>query len=46
MAVVPHSGKYWVEIYQKGKRIYRKGGFQTELEAKNHEAELLENLAE
>jgi integrase len=44
LAVVKHQGKYRVEIYQKAKRVYRRSGFETELEAKIHEKEVLENL--
>jgi hypothetical protein len=44
LAVVKHQGKYRVELYQSGKKVYRKSGFETELEAKIHEKEVLENL--
>jgi integrase len=44
MAVFQKRDKWKVEIWKKGKRVYTKGGFLTELDAKNHEAEILEDL--
>ncbi len=44
MAVFKRRDKWKVEIWKKGKRIYTKGGFLTELDALNHEAEVTESL--
>lgn len=44
MTVYQHQGKWRVEIYHKGKKIYRKSGFKNQLEAQIHEKEVKENL--
>lgn len=44
MAVVRHRKKFRVEIYRNHKRVYRSPVYDTELEAKNHEKEAMENL--
>ncbi len=44
MAVVKHGKKYRVEIYQNHRRVYRSSGYETELDARVHEKEALENL--
>ncbi len=43
MTVYQHQGKWRVEIYHKRKKIYRKSGFATELDARIHEKEVSEN---
>lgn len=46
MAISQHHGGYRVEIYQQGKRIYRSKVFPNELDAKLHEREYQEGIAE
>lgn len=43
MAIYQHQGKWRVEIWLKGKRIFRQGGIPSELEARNIEKEAMEN---
>jgi integrase len=44
MAVSKHQGKWRAEVWFQGKRVWSQSGFETELEAKNAEAEAKENL--
>jgi integrase len=44
MAVVKHRKKFRVEIYQNQVRVYRSKVYDTELDARIHEREILENL--
>ena len=45
MAVAKHQGKWRAEVWLKGKRVWSGSGYETELEARNAEAEAKENLA-
>ncbi len=45
MSVSRHQSKWRAEIWLKGKRVWSGSGYETELEARNAEAEAKENIA-